>query len=416
MNLSLTTQWEHSHINPSEGHTHLVITVRASEAANTDRAPLDIAFALDRSGSIAGQNKLELVKQAVSAAVTQLQDTDRVALVVFDDHVETLHYLTPLDADHRRHLQRATAAIRSGAATNLSGGWSTANGELQRGKSDQNRIQRTLLLTDGLANHGITDPRHLAAMANERRQNGITTSAIGVGHGFDEFLLSAMAESGGGNFQYIAQASELEAFFAEEIRSLGNMVARNPFLDISLPQGMQAELINAFPHDRHRNRASVDLRDLAAGEEVHLVFAVSARHIREEAIAPDVHLHWSIPASGEIQEINETSASLPVRTGSPDRDDAAAEIVALELAARDHREAIKLDREGRYHESRQRFAASADMLRAAPQTANIRQMRVDSQTMAEYAEAPMDEHSRKRTVHAAHLRSRGRGDHRRDAP
>ncbi len=409
MSLTLYTRWEHSHINKSEAHSHLVITVRAEASAETRRAPLDLAFALDRSGSMHGMNKLELVKQAVKAAVAQLRDDDRVALVTYDDAVSTRHYLTPLDADHRRHLDRVTEAIHPGGSTNLSGGWQEACNQLEAGKSGQGRIQRAMLLTDGLANVGETRPQQLSAMATERRQSGITTSAIGVGYGFDEILLSGMAEAGGGNFQYIAEAHELEAFFSEEIRSLSTMVAINPFLDISLPTGMSAELINAFPHDQHRNRASVDLRDLAAGEELHLVFAVKARHIRETEIAPDVHLHWTSPHDGAIQEINETSTSLPVRDGAPTRIDEVAEIVAMEVAARENREAVKLDREGRYRESRQRFAASADVLMAAPQSDRVRSEQISASRMAAYAEAPMDEHTRKQTVHAAHMRSRGRG-------
>lgn len=410
MSLTLNTRWEHSHINKSEAQTHLVITVRAEASAETRRAPLDLAFALDRSGSMAGSDKLELVKQAVKAAVAQLRDDDRVALVIYDTEVETPHYLTPLDPDHRRHLDRVTSSIQARAATNLSGGWQEACNQLEAGKSGQGRIQRTLLLTDGLANLGETRPERLSGMTSEQRQSGITTSAIGVGHGFDEILLSGMAEAGGGNFQYIAEAHELEAFFSEEIRSLSTMVALNPFLDISLPTGMSAELINAFPHDQHRNRASVDLRDLAAGEELHLVFAVRARHIRETEIAPDVHLHWTSPHDGAIQEINETATLLPVRDGVPTRNDDVAEIVAMEVAAREHREAVKLDREGRYRESRQRFAASADVLMAAPQSDRVRAEQISASRMAAYAEAPMDEHTRKETVHRSHMRSRGRGD------
>lgn len=409
MSLTLNTRWEHSHINKSEAHSHLVITVRAEASAETRRAPLDLAFALDRSGSMSGNNKLELVKQAVKAAVEQLRDDDRVALVTYDNEVSTRHYLTPLDADHRRHLDRVTGSIIPGGSTNLSGGWQEACNQLVAGKSGQGRIQRTLLLTDGLANMGETHPHRLSGMASEQRQGGITTSAIGVGRGFDEILLSGMAEAGGGNFQYIAEAHELEAFFSEEIRSLSTMVAISPFLDISLPTGMSAELINAFPHDQHRNRASVDLRDLAAGEELHLVFAIRARHIRESEIAPDVHLHWTSPNNGSIAEINETSTSLPVRDDAPTRNDEVAEIVAMELAARDQREAVKLDREGRYRESRQLFAASADALMAAPQSDRVRTEQISARRMADLAEAPIDEHTRKQTVHAAHMRSRGRG-------
>lgn len=411
MNLSLSTQWEHSHYNPNEGKSHLVITIKATEKIPTGRAPIDLSFALDRSGSMNGTNKIELVKEAVIAAVNQLNDSDRAALVVFDEIVDTLHTLTPLDTPHRRRLERVTHAVYARGATNLSGGWMASARQLQGDSNDQ-RIRRTLLLTDGLANHGITNPRQLADHATELREGGITTSAIGVGSGFDEMLLSSIAESGGGNFQYIADAAGLEAFFSEEISSLSTLVAINPFLDISLPAGMQAELINAFPHDQRRNRASVDLRDLSAGEKVNLVFAVSSRHVRADEISPELHLHWQLPTTGEIQEINESSASIAVSTETPTSHEDAAVIVALELAAREHREAILLDREGRYQESRDLFRQSYDRLMAAPDSDEVLDLRERSAAMASQAIRPMDEHMRKETVHASHMRSRGRGGRR----
>lgn len=407
MTLSISTRWEHTHLNPTESRTHLVVTIAATGTSTTRRAPLDLAFALDRSGSMSGSDKLELVKQAVSAAVDQLQETDRVALVVFDDRIDTLHDLTPLDTDHRRHLEKAIASIQARGMTDLAGGWMQANRQLQHG-NDNHRIRRTLLLTDGLANQGVTDHGQLTTMTTKARTGGITTSAIGVGYGFDEMLLSGMAEAGGGNFQYIAHASELEAFFSEEIRGLGEMVAQDPFLDISLPLGMKAELINAFPHDQHRNRASVDLRNLSAGEELHLVFAVSARHLREEQVTPELHLHWTVPGTGTIEELDVPATSIPVLPGAPARNDDAAVIVAMERAARDHREAIRLDREGRYEESRKRFFDAAQVLQDAPETDASREVRRDSMRLAQTTMAPLDEHERKRTVHAAHARSRGR--------
>lgn len=412
MNLAINSQWEHSHYNPKEGQSHLVITIRVADDPLAERAPIDLAFALDRSGSMNGPNKIELVKQAVVAAVDQLQDSDRAALVVFDNQIDTLHDLTPLDADHRRHLEIATRSIYARGATNLSDGWMEAARQLQQGGQNEHRIQRTLLLTDGRANHGITNPSRLATHASELREGRVTTSAIGVGRGFDEMLLSRLSESGGGNFQYIAEASELEAFFSEEIRSLGTMVAMSPFLDISLPEGMRAELINAFPHDQHRNRASVDLRDLSAGEEVHLVFGISSRRVRSNTITPDLHLHWKAPSTGEIKEINEPAARIAVSTETPTRNDNAAVIVALEHAAREHREAIQLDREGRYQESRDRFRHSYDSLMAAPDSIHVQQLRESSEAMANHSlAAPMDEHTRKQTVHSSHMRSRGRRDH-----
>ncbi len=409
MTLNITTSWEHDIFASNEGSSHLVVTISASDSTRGERAPIDLAFALDRSGSMGGERKLELVKQAVLAAVQQLNPTDRVSLVTYDDEVQVLHRLTPVDTAHRARLERVTRRIEVGGMTNLSGGWLEACRQLSADDSDTTRVRRALLLTDGLANVGITEPRELNMHARELRDRGISTSAIGVGEGFDEILLSSMVESGGGNFQYIAHAAELEAFFSDELRSLAEMVAVNPYLDLTLPHGVKAELINAFPAETHRGHTSVDVRDLAASEQVHLVFAVTSRHIRGEEIVPELHLHWTDPRTGTVEEINQQGARIAVGDASnAKRDDAIAEKVALEYAARDHREAVKLDREGRFRESRDRFFQSASRLADAPDTEEIRGVRAKTHALYSMdASMPMPEHDRKTAVHAAHRRSRG---------
>ena len=172
---------------------------------------------------------------------------------------------------------------------------------------------------------------------------------------------------------------------------------------------MRAELLNAFPSEAHRRHTSVDLRDLAAGESVQLVFAVTSRRERDEAVTPNLHLHWVNPLTGAVEEINQDGATIAVGDASKaTRDDAVAEPVALELTARDQREAVKLDREGRYRESRERFSQSVNRLSAAPQTLEVQEQLVRSAYRARMsADAAMSEHDRKLSVHEAHLRSRG---------
>ncbi len=409
MTLHITSAWEHDIFGATEGSSHLVVTITAPDITSGTRAPIDLAFALDRSGSMHGGNKLERVKLAVLAAVDQLDETDRVTLVTFDDEVQLEHKLTPVDTDHRRHLDRVTRAIACGGSTNLSGGWLEACRQLSGQPAHSPRIRRALLLTDGLANVGIIHPDELGKHARALRDRGVSTSAIGVGDGFDEFLLSDMARNGGGNFQYIAEASELEAFFSREIRSLAEAAALNPYLDLTMPRGMRAELLNAFPSEAHRRHTSVDLRDLAAGESVHLVFAVTSRREREEAVTPNLHLHWVNPMTGAVEEINQDGATIAIGDATrATRNDAAAGPVALELAARDQREAVKLDREGRYRESRARFSQSAARLQAAPQTAEIREEQIEFRRLAMMSpDAALSEHERKGSVYKAQMRSRG---------
>jgi Ca-activated chloride channel homolog len=301
--LSVASLWERPVVATTGDETGLVIRITASDrvSAASERAPIDVAFALDRSGSMSG-DKLELVKQAIDTASHHLGDDDRAALVIFDNEVDILHWLAPATAQGKARLRRVLGDVHTGGSTNLSGGWLTACQELAGNPPNgtgRPRIQRSLLLTDGLANVGITSPAELSHHASQLRRRGIATTTIGVGRSFDEMLLSGLAEAGGGAFQYIAHPSELRAFFEREIGDLLDIVAIRPRLKITFPHGMRAHLVNAFPVERTGGTLYVDLRDLASGDDLALVFDITTASGDERSrLAPIMEIVWTDPASG----------------------------------------------------------------------------------------------------------------------
>lgn len=143
-----------------------------------------------------------------------------------------------------------------------------------------------------------------------------------------------------------------------------------------------------------------------------LVFDISVgQSAREDVLGLMIALDWVNPKS---RERSGTHRELPpLRLADAEsarhapRNDEAAGTIAMERAAREHRDAIRLDREGRYRESRQRFQQSADMLARAPQTVAIREERAVSMRLASMDASPLDEHTRKQRVFEAQRRSRG---------
>lgn len=415
--LSLSALWERADVAREGDETALVVRVQASTIATSTsaRAPLDIAFALDRSGSMHGPDKIDLVKDAVIAATHHLADDDRVALVTFDDRVEVLHELTPADGQHKRRLERVLRGVEARGSTNLSGGWLTACQQLAASARSNGtvRLQRSILLTDGMANVGITDPHELVTHATELRRRGIDTTTIGVGRHFDEMLLSGMAEAGGGAFEYISDPARLQPFFEREIGELMDIVAVRPVLRITFPSAVRGRLVSAFPVDRQGKTVIVDLRNLASGETIDLVFDITVgdgAHAHD--LSPMVELEWRHPRTGDRSGMHEELPGLRLVEAqfarSAPRDDEAATIVARARSDRDQREAVRLDRMGYFHESRAKFMRSADHLAAAPPSAKMRSEYASAMDLAMSPERPLDEHVRKQRIQETHARSRGR--------
>jgi Ca-activated chloride channel homolog len=415
--LSLSAIWERADVAREGDETALVLRLasRTASLPGSDRAPIDIAFALDRSGSMHGPDKIDLVKEAVIAATHHLGNDDRVALVVFDGFVDVLHELTPSDRAGKRRVARVLRDVQARGSTNLSGGWLTACQQLASGETANGapRLQRSLLLTDGLANQGIIDPDELMTHASELRKRGIDTTTIGVGRHFDELLLSGMAEAGGGAFEYISDTARPQPFFEREIGELLEMVAVRPVLSVTFPDRVHGHLVNAFPVSRRGKTVTVDLRNLSSGESVDLVFDVTVHDgAAEDDLAPMVELEWRDPRTGDRSSMHEELPGLRLvdadAARNAARDDDAATIVARTRSDRDQREAVRLDRMGQFRESRAYFRQSADHLTRAPQTVEMRKESARVMDLAMASESPLDEHVRKQRIHEAHSRSRGR--------
>lgn len=364
--VTATPTWERTAVATSRDDValHIAITGEPQPARpETTQTPVDIAFVIDRSGSMSG-GKLDLVRQATIQAISMLQPWHRAGVVAFDDKVQVVAPLTTMTPTARQDLQRRVGGIHEGGSTYLSGGW--LSGCQLLSEVDGHAAKRVVLLTDGMANVGITLPTELAHHASELRRRGIVTSTMGVGHGFDELLLSGMAEAGGGNFRFLNWPEDFVAMFNAETRDLVDIVAERPELSITLPAGYRATLLNAFPSRRDGKTITVELRDLAAGERIDLVFVVT--HIGR--IAETARVGAEISA---IMPGSDLRVAQPIRIKRlkrvPDHEAASAPIDhgvaalrAREQAGLDQREALRLDREGRYDESRQVFARSRDIL------------------------------------------------------
>jgi len=420
--LEITPLWDKPLVPVFGGEATLLVRIAAAGVATARRAPIDVAFVLDRSGSMAG-DKLALVKEAVTVAAGHLRDADRAALVVYDHAVDTLHPLQPATPRAKTALRLALHGVDAGGSTNLGDGWLSGCRELteavdgadEASGAQATRIRRALLLTDGLANVGITDAGELTTHAHELRKRGIGTTTLGVGLDFDEDLLGGVAEAGGGNFQFIAAADQLRAFFERELQELLTIAAAGLTLTLTLPEGIEADLVNPVPCERREDRLVVEVGDLPAGDTLDLVFAVRiAPGTAGTSRRLGLGVRWSDPAADAQRSAEPAAAPLVFADAATVEvtvaDPLVAEQAALQRAAVARRVALRLDREGRHAESRRRMHEAVALLAAAPMSDAVR----DDLAMTEHyavfeASAPYAEFDRKQGAFLNARRARGKG-------
>lgn len=327
------------------------------------RLPVNVALVLDRSGSMGG-GKLDLARQAAERALALLKGDDRFAVVVYDDRVDVV---AASDRATKAARDRATdrlRAIEARGSTDLCAGWLTGCEQVGR-ELDRESVARCLLLTDGLANQGITDRSELCRHAAELRARGVATSTFGVGGDFDERLLQAMAEAGGGNSYYLRDAERISEYLASEIGEALEVVARDATLLVHLPDGASARTLGRQRFRQVGRTLRVELDDLVSGQEVELALAIRFPEGRDGERQHAIFLVEDRDGALDSTEERLSWTYAPHRDNDEQsRVTAVDRVVARFYAARARAEAVDRNREGDLEGARRVLRATAQRIRS----------------------------------------------------
>lgn len=245
-----------------------------------NRVPLNLSVVLDRSGSMEGA-KLQAAREAAALLVRRLFPEDTVSVVTFDDEVQTV--APPATGGDQAQLPRLIEAIDTGGCTNLSGGWLQGREYVASAKREA-ASNRILLLTDGQANTGITEPDALVGLCRGAHEKGIATTTIGFGVDYDEHLLRRMAEAGGGNTYYIESAEQAPGIFAEEVEGLLSLVAQNISVDVAPGASVALTAVHhIYPSTSSADGIRVQMGDLYAREPKLLLMEFVVPDLEERA-------------------------------------------------------------------------------------------------------------------------------------
>lgn len=257
------------------------------------RVPINLALVIDRSGSMQGE-KMELTRKAAALAIKSLTQDDRISLVTFASDVETVVASTPV-VDKPRLLRRLDQ-IQAYGSTALFPGWQAGADQASLGLRKGN-LNRLVLLTDGQANLGQTNPDPICSEVHNWFQKGLQTTTMGFGRDYQENLLRAMAASGGGNHFYVETPEQLARYVELELDGLAATVGTQVRLKL---EGLPFEPLGEVQGDAE---SGYRLADLTVEFPLELLFRVTVPAAAAPQSGLKATLEYLASGSGESQKV-----------------------------------------------------------------------------------------------------------------
>ncbi|MFY9158173.1 MAG: von Willebrand factor type A domain protein [Chloroflexi bacterium ADurb.Bin120] len=253
--------------------------------------PLNLALVIDRSGSMHGE-KLHFAKQAAAHVIDLLDQQDRAAIVIYDNEVEVLMQSQFLTEKVKHEAKAKIMGIQSRGSTFLYGGWLEGCRQIAETISKQS-FNRTLLLTDGLANVGLRDVSAISMHAQELFSRNISTSCFGVGADYDEHMLEAIANHGGGNFHFLETVNAIPHVFEREFDEIISIVLKEVRVALTLPAHVEAKVSAGWRAEGNSGQFSIYLGSLVAEQKQRLYLRLSNLIGADEA-----PMHIPVKATG----------------------------------------------------------------------------------------------------------------------
>ena len=375
------------HASPSEAalapggevEIHIMLRVKAPVITPAEkRPPLNVALVIDRSGSMSDSGKLNYAVRAGKEVVRLLTPEDHLAIVAYDDNVNVLS--GPVPVKNKDALNKLLDTLEPGGYTNLSGGLEAGIAQLKAAKLPG--VNRVILLSDGLANRGVTDAKAVGNIGASAKDKGITVSSMGLGLEYDENFMQHLAQRGGGQYSYIRDSEDLPGFFRQELALAAESVTKDFRLRFIGP-GRNVEILKFYGYTTSIDKAQgtiIEMGDLYSGEERQVLIKAKIKN----AEAGILDLGQAVATFSLVGQDGKQEIDLPIqvavvkdeteRTSQNVKADAATKPVreeALLLDAEEtHVAAMDAMQQGNEAEARQLMSsAKASLAQAAPTNA-----------------------------------------------
>ena len=376
------------------------------------RPDLNLSLVIDRSGSMEGE-KMIRAREAAQFCVDQMLSSDRLSVVIFDDRIEVL--FPSETVTNKQATKDLIGRITARGSTALHEAWVRGGLTVSESLFDTG-INRVVLITDGLANVGITSTDEIVTQAMGLYQRGVSTSTIGIGSDFNEDLLMPMAQSGGGNAWHVVEANDMQHIFQVELEGLIAQFGHTVSLSLIPADGVRiVDVLNDFElTETGRYR----LPNLQSGSPLDIVvqLKVGAEKVGVQMRLLDLRLGFT-PQDAKQAEVLKQAHTVEfasrVEVENSEVNDEVIRAVQFLMNARARNEAMKYMDLGQYDRAEAVLYSAVDSTRAAcAPFASSAEVSEELASLHETASSLKDrlthKLSRKKLAYAAHHRRTGK--------
>ena len=201
--------------------------------------PANLVFLIDVSGSMQAPNKLGLLKRSLRLLVNQLNEHDRIGLVVYAGAAGIVLDSTP--ANQKAKILNAIDQLAAGGSTNGSAGIRLAY-QLAEQYLIKDGINRVIIASDGDMNVGTVSIEALKDLIKEKRKSGVALTTLGFGTGnYNDALMEQLADVGNGHAAYIDNLKEAQKVLVTEMNATLMTIAKDVKIQIEFNPELVAE-------------------------------------------------------------------------------------------------------------------------------------------------------------------------------
>ncbi|MCW8982947.1 MAG: VWA domain-containing protein [Gammaproteobacteria bacterium] len=284
---SVTTEVSKS---PWNSNSHLVhVGIQGIDTDKAHRPASNLVFLIDVSGSMGASNKLPLLKSAFKLLVKQLNEKDRVTMVVYAGASGVV--LESTSGNEQGKIIAALDRLNAGGSTHGSAGINLAYAMAEQAKIEGG-INRVILATDGDFNVGSVNHTQLMDLIEAKRKAGISLTTLGFGSGnYNDHLMEQLADKGNGNYAYIDNINEAQKVLVDELTSTLETIAKDVKIQVEWNPAVVSEYRLIGYNNRLLNREDfnndkIDAGEIGAGHSVTALYEVTLANSDQPRIDP----------------------------------------------------------------------------------------------------------------------------------